>query len=75
MPFTVSGWNPFYEGWIAALLGQSRAVPAEWPQVARDGWCEGWDTANQTISVRTVSDVIAAEVRLRHISIDAHTTE
>lgn len=43
MAFKISGWNDFYEGYLARCFEQ----PADRSKKS-DGWIVGWKTANET---------------------------
>lgn len=45
MPFIISGWNSFYEGWLTRCLEQ----PLDETQDV--DWCDGWNMANETDNV------------------------
>lgn len=60
----VHGYNDFYDGWLARIFG----FPLDKKQNA--SWELGWQTADGTPSVVDVSQVIAAEIALKHIIVE-----
>jgi len=73
MPITVTGWNPFYEGWLAALLGADGVVPNVYRRaVDREGWTEGYRTALETPSLVEVRAVLLAEYKHEHVRIEGN---
>lgn len=42
MPFIVSGWNSFYEGWLA------NCFEIQFDETKDVAWKEGWKTGNET---------------------------
>jgi len=58
------GYNDFYDGWLARLFG----FPLDQKQNA--SWALGWQTADETPSIVGVSEVIAAEIELKHIIVE-----
>ncbi len=70
MPVTVRGWNAFYEGWVAALLGTQDVIPNRWRRdVDREGWIEGYRMALETPQLALVREVLLAEKKLGHLDI------
>jgi len=47
MPILLTGWNPFYEGWLAGAFGLPCEAVGE-TECDRDGWREGWQMARET---------------------------
>lgn len=45
MPYKISGWNSFYEGWLARCLGQPNDNTQD------ESWKEGWKMGDQTSDV------------------------
>lgn len=62
------GWNGFYEGWLAAFLGQPKPVG----QAEAIGW-ETLDDIREAVSFQEVQTVFLAEIRLGHILLDGPT--
>jgi len=60
----IQGWNDFYDGWIAYLIGFDK------DDTKNDAWKEGWDTANETDCVKETSDIIRGSIKRNYISID-----
>lgn len=63
--FVVSGWNPFYDGWLAFILNQPQPSEA----VAADGWQMGKETGGMA------GVALQAEIRLGHITVEQFSTE
>jgi len=60
----IEGWNDFYDGWIACLLGFSK------DESKNMAWKEGWDTGNETPCVRDTADVIIGSIKRDYIKVE-----
>jgi len=45
MSLKISGYNAFYEGWLARVFGQPKVCMKSYDIEA---WLEGWDMADET---------------------------